>query len=76
MKNLPLIEKLKYVGAGIIVLTAFALMFPQVLGFGFSLARLGTFILITVGVSAIVALTLRFVAKPKAPSGAEAENEN
>ncbi len=68
MKDLFTIERLKYVGAGAIVLTAFGLMLPQVTGFAFSLARVGTTILIAVVVSAIVAFGWQFLrGKGKSP---------
>lgn len=70
MKDLFTVEKLKYVGAGAIVLTAFALMFPQVLGFACSLARVGTVILICLTVTGVVVFCLRFFRrKPKSDDG-------
>jgi hypothetical protein len=63
MKNI--LDKLKYVAAGAIVLTALALMAPQLFGFAFSLARLGTFIMVTVAISAAVAFGWQFVSRKK-----------
>lgn len=71
MKNLFTLEKLKYVAAGAIVLTAFGIMLQSIIGFAFSLARVGTVVLISVAVSALVALGWQFITGKRAASGGE-----
>mgnify|MGYP003385084520 CR=1 FL=1 len=74
MKDLLSLEKLKVVAGAAIVLTAFGLMLPGVMGFAFSLARVGTIIIVAVSASVALALVWQFVSGKKAAKVGSAEN--
>ena len=67
-------ETLKVIGGGTIVLTALCIMLPGVMGYAFSLARLGLVILIAVVVSSAIGFLWQYLVKQKkAGSGATTE---
>lgn len=65
MQSLFKLETIKFIGGATIVLTAFCIMLDQVLGYVFSLARLGLVILIAVVVSAVLAFFFQFFVKSR-----------
>jgi hypothetical protein len=65
MQSLFKIETLKMIGGASIVLTAICIMLPGVMGYAFSLARLGLVILIAVVASSVLALLFQFLVKGK-----------
>ena len=70
-------ETLKVIAGASIVITAFGLMLHSVMGYVFSLARLGLIILIALVVSSGVALTWQFLIKrSKNPSENESSANN
>lgn len=65
MQSLFKIETLKFIAGASIVLTAICIMLPGVMGYAFSLARLGLIILIAVLVSSALAFLIQFLLKRK-----------
>jgi hypothetical protein len=65
MPSLFKLETLKFIGGATIVLTAICIMLPGVMGYAFSLARLGLVILIAIVVSSVLGFSLQFFLKGK-----------
>lgn len=69
MQTLSKLETVKFIAGLSIVLTAFCIMLPGVMGYAFSLARLGLVILIAVLVSSALAFLIQFLLKQKKKEG-------
>ncbi len=65
MQSLFKPETLKIIGGGTIIFTAICIMLPGVMGYAFSLARLGLVILIAVVASSVLGLAWQFLVKQK-----------
>ncbi len=65
MQSQSKLDTLKVIGGGTIVLTALCIMLPGVMGYAFSLARLGLVILIAVVVSSLIGFLWQFLVKQK-----------
>lgn len=71
------LETLKLISGATIVLSAACIMLQQILGYVFSLARLGLIILIAVVVSSALAFVFKFLLKrSKKENPAEGEASN
>lgn len=78
MKDLFTLDKLKYVAAGAIVLTAFLIVLPDLKIFAVRLTTVVTITLTVVVLSALIAFGWHFFAakqKPVAPSSDNAQSE-
>jgi hypothetical protein len=67
MRSILNLETLKLVGGATIVLTAICIMLPGVMGYAFSLARLGLIILVAVLASSALAFLFQVLVKRKKP---------
>lgn len=61
-------QTVKIIASATIVITAICIMLPGVMGYAFSLARLGLIILIAIVVSSALAFTIQFLLKRKQSS--------
>lgn len=64
-------DTLKFIAGASIVITAFAIMLPGVMGFAFSLARLGIVIVLAVLISSALAFLFQFLVKRNKNSSAQ-----
>lgn len=76
MPSLFKLETLKFIAGASIVLTAVCIMLPGVMGYAFSLARLGIIILVAVLVSSALAFLLQFLLKRKNNDALSQKNLN
>lgn len=74
MKNLFTLDKLKYVAAGAIVLTAFLIVLPDVKIFAVKLATVVTITLTVVVLSALLAFGWHFIAARKKSVATSSDN--
>jgi hypothetical protein len=68
------LETLKLIGGTTIVLVALCIMLPGVMGYAFSLARLGLVILIAVVVSSALAFLIQVLLKRKKTESSDASS--
>lgn len=74
MKNLFTLDKLKYVAAGAIVLTAFLIVLPDVKIFAFKLATVATITLTVVVLSALIAFGWHFLSARQKSVASSSDN--